>query len=108
MKSAHRRTNRRRQLPRSFSAQDAARIAIGAFYSAHSWPFHDGAELLGNWMLAVSSKLAKDEITSAHYVELMRRWREDENAFVSRVEKNSLHASENTPDNRNATGVENA
>ena len=97
----------RRHLPPSFSAQDAARIAIGAFYKARSCKFGDSSELLENWLLAMTSKLKRDDITRKDFAEVMKRWEGEENPDLSRLKGNGLLKSDNPLNNPDGMGVGN-
>lgn len=90
-----------------FTAQHAARIALGAFYNAARRPSLDGPALLGAWMEEVSHKLREDDITRRHYGEIIRRWEVADNAVSAGQNGNGLPPGENAPDNADPTGAEN-
>jgi hypothetical protein len=98
--------NRRTQ-HRRFTAEDAVRIALGAFYNASltakihaeaatpppqvsegasalpplpALPATDAAWFLGQWMESISNKLRDDRKTARHYAEIIRRWEAEDSA----------------------------
>lgn len=89
--------------PFALTAEDACRIALGAYSNARraavvfgkacSCPSPatgggapamviclDNAWFVGQWMQAISDKLAADDVTASDYAEIIARWRDDENA----------------------------
>lgn len=116
---------------RFFTADDACRLALSAYYAASrsadvyakaaqpsgarlcpplapdtagdgaaapSLPVIDRPWFLGEYMQALSDRLAKDNITRKAHAEIIARWEAEENA-----PKNAQFAtSENRPDNANS------
>lgn len=74
------------------TADDACRIALGAFYNAAACGPSDGPALVGAWMLEVSKKLRADDVIGPHYREIIARWEVEENA-----PDNAQFATEDNP-----------
>lgn len=84
----------------SFTADDACRLALGAFYSARSAQpavLDDPAQLIGDWMLHLSQKLDADAKTQADYREIIGRWEGDDNPPVSAQFATQDNAADNGP-----------
>lgn len=83
------------------TADDACRIALGAFYNAARTRPVDGPAWVEAWMLQISAKLGEDDIIGPHYREAIARMEAEENAS----ENAQFATRENRRDNRSTTGA---
>jgi hypothetical protein len=92
----------------AFTAEHAARIALGAFYNAKATLPLDGPALVGAWMEQISRKLREDDITRGHYDEIIRRWQAQDDADKGMADNEQFAGLDNRTHNAIAWGAENA
>jgi hypothetical protein len=90
------------------TADHAVRLALGAYYNATAGRPGDGPALVGAWMLELSRKLGEDDITRAHYREIIRRWEAEENASLVSPDNEQFARLDNRLHNDVTRGLENA